>query len=83
MMNSSSAIHSGQPGGGCGQDGSGSQPGGGDQPACGRGQFGGGLNFMNAPLGEQRQPDQDRETSSPADVDALYTVIGTAQQHER
>lgn len=33
MTKSSSAIHSFQPGGGCGQDGSGSQPGGGDQPA--------------------------------------------------
>jgi hypothetical protein len=34
-MTKSSAIHSLQPGGGCGQDGSGSQPGGGDQPAGG------------------------------------------------
>lgn len=35
MTNSSSAIHSGQPDGGCGQDGSGAQSGGGDQPAGG------------------------------------------------
>ena len=35
MPDSFSAIHSGQPGGGCGQDGSGSQSGGGDQPAGG------------------------------------------------
>jgi hypothetical protein len=35
MTNSSSAIHSGQPDGGCGQDGSGFQSGVGDQPVGG------------------------------------------------
>src|SRR5690349_6674045 len=36
-------IHSGQPGGGAGQDGSGRQPGGGVQPGGTGAQFGGGL----------------------------------------
>lgn len=52
MNVSSSSTHSGQPHGGCGQEGSGCQSGGGVQPSGGCGQFGGGLNLINAPLGE-------------------------------
>jgi hypothetical protein len=83
MMNSSSAIHSGQPDGGCGQDGSGSQPDGGDQPAGGWGQFGGGLNLMNAPSASDGYLTWTAIRSGPADVDALYTDVDTAQQLER
>lgn len=83
MTNSSSAIHSGQPEGGFGQDGSGAQPGGGDQPAGGRGQFGGGLNLMNAPSANDGNLAGAAKPSSPADANALNTAIATARQHER
>lgn len=90
MMNSSSAIHSGQPGGGCGQDRSGSQSGGGDQPRGGWGQFGGGLYFMNVPSASDGDLAGTAKPSSRADVDALCVnalymviVIGTVQQVER
>ena len=73
MTNSSSAIHSGQSDGGCGQEGSGLQPRGGDQSAGIRGQFGGGLNFMKCPLGKL----------NGGHLNALNTAVGTAQQHER
>jgi hypothetical protein len=82
MTNSSSAIHSRQPGGGCGHDGSGFQPRGGDQPAGRRGQFGGGLNLMNAPSANDADL-AGPKPSHPVEVDALYTIIGIAQQHER
>lgn len=55
---SSSSTHSGQPQGGWDQDGSGCQPGGGDQPSGERGQFGGGLNLIDCPLGIKKHRSQ-------------------------
>jgi hypothetical protein len=62
MTNSSSSTHNGQPDGSRGQDGSGFQPGGGVQPAGGWGQFGGGLNLMNAPSANDGDLVKDRES---------------------
>jgi hypothetical protein len=38
---------------------------------------------MNAPSANDGNPTGTTENSSPADVDALYTDVGTAQQPER